>query len=86
MIKKLLMAALTTTLVAKGVQVLLRRADQRTRVQKKREKKSEVQRWENEGGPASGLYFRKAHYPHRDVDVGFILAARVNNRCATNTR
>ena len=80
------MAALTTTLVAKGVQILLQRADQRTRVQKKREKKSEVQRWENEGGPASWLYFPKAHHPHHDVDVGFILAARVNDLCATNAR
>jgi hypothetical protein len=53
MIKKLLMAAFTTGLVAKGVQMLLQRADERTKVQKKRERKSETQRWENEGGPAA---------------------------------
>lgn len=53
MIKKLLMVAFTTSLVAKGVQILLQRADERGRVQKKRERKTEVQRWENEGGPAA---------------------------------
>ena len=52
MLKKFLMVALTTGLVAKGVQVLMQRADQRVRLQRKRDKKSAVQNWENEGGPA----------------------------------
>jgi hypothetical protein len=53
MIKKLLMVAVTTGLVAKGVQILFQRADQRATTEKKKERKDETHRWENEGGPAS---------------------------------
>jgi len=52
MFKKLLMVALTTSLAAKGVQVLMQRAEQRKIKLKKDDKKVAVQRWENEGGPA----------------------------------
>ena len=52
MFRKLLVVALTTGLAAKGIQVFMRRADQRKISQKKQDKKVAVQRWENEGGPA----------------------------------
>lgn len=52
MIRKLLMVAVTTGLVAKGVQILFQRADQRAHAEKKKERKADIQRWENEGGPA----------------------------------
>jgi uncharacterized ion transporter superfamily protein YfcC len=52
MFRKLLMVALTTGLAAKGIQVLMQRAEQRKVTQKKHDKKVAVQRWENEGGPA----------------------------------
>jgi hypothetical protein len=51
MFRKLLMVALTTGLAAKGIQVLMQRAEQRKITQKKHDKKAAVQRWENEGGP-----------------------------------
>ena len=51
MLKKFLMVALTTGLVAKGIQVLVKRADQRLLAQRKLDKKAAVQEWENEGGP-----------------------------------
>lgn len=53
MIKKLLMVAVTTGLVAKGVQMLFQRADERAHAEKKKERKAEAHRWENEGGPAT---------------------------------
>jgi hypothetical protein len=52
MFRKLLMVALTTGLAAKGIQVMMQRAEQRKILQKKHDKKVAVQRWENEGGPA----------------------------------
>jgi hypothetical protein len=51
MLKKFLMVALTTGLVAKGIQVLVKRADQRLLAERKFDKKAAVQEWENEGGP-----------------------------------
>ncbi len=52
MLKKFLIVALTTGLIAKGLQVLAKRADRRLQVQRKLDKKTAVQEWENEGGPA----------------------------------
>ncbi len=52
MFRKLLMVALTTGVAAKGIQVLMQRAEQRKILQKKYERKVAVQHWENEGGPS----------------------------------
>ncbi len=51
MLRIFLMVALTTGLVAKGIHVLVRRADQRVLAQRRLDKKTAVQAWESEGGP-----------------------------------
>ena len=50
MLKKLITIALTSGLAAMFMDMLLRRAEESTRLQTARDRKLELQRWEDEGG------------------------------------
>ena len=50
MLKKLIAIALTSGLAAMFMDILVRRAERRARVQRSLDRKLEVQRWEDEGG------------------------------------
>jgi len=50
MLRKLVMIAVVSGLAARGLGLLLRRAEDRAYLRHKREQKAEVHRWEDEGG------------------------------------